>query len=530
MKKTSRIITFLFTITLTLVVGLTQSVMALPAFPGAEGYGANTIGGRYGQIFIVDNLNDSGPGSLRAAVEATGPRTVVFKVSGNIVLMSSLVILNPFLTIAGQTSPSGICIAGYPLTINTHEVIITHMRFRVGTQSVNYQRDSEGNIVYFDELNSHSNEPGTCVGNIVSPPTHPKDKAYPCPLTGGEKPGNLDNFVIYGEEWGRNPAYNIIIDHCSFSWGVDETLTITGGVENTTISWSIISEGLSHAGHSKGEHSKGLMVASYAGNSNSVSIHHNYIAHNTARNPLIAANLESETSADVVNNVVYNWYGGMYMHAYGIPEVNFTHNYVKQGPMSRDYSREVMYRIKEIQTPVPILYVHGNIGSTRLSQEEPQWNVGEYFHDRSLDPAWQQTTRWNTPTVTTSEMSRGVANCILNSVGAMGPKRDVIDSRVIRDFHNGTGTIRSNVVYPDDYAVYPDIQAPEDNDRDGMADSWEESQGLNSSQNDSAEDKDNDGYTNIEEYFHFLSAESVPGFDTCLSDAVLPAPANLRLQ
>lgn len=504
--------------------------MALPAFPGAEGYGANTMGGRFGQVMIVDNLNDSGPGSLRAAVEATGRRIVVFRVSGNIVLQSSLVVLNPFLTIAGQTSPGGISITGYPFMINTHEVIITHMRFRVGTQSVNYQRDSEGNIEYFDTMNSFPREPGSCSGNRVPPPTDPKDNAYPCALSGGEKPGALDNFVVYGKEWGRNDAYNIIIDHCSFSWGVDETLTITGGVEDITVSWSIISEGLSHAGHSKGEHSKGLMVASYPGNTNSVSIHHNYIAHNTARNPLISALPGSETSADVVNNVVYNWFHGMYMHATGIPKINFTHNFAKQGPQSHAYCRELMYEIKNPKTPTPILYVQGNIGSTRLSQEEPHWNVGEYFYDRSLDPAWQQENQWNTPNVTTTTMSQEAANCILHSVGAMAPRRDSVDTRVIQDFHDGTGTIKRNIVYPDDYAYYPDLSAPVDKDKDGMADLWESSQGLNVSTDDSAGDKDNDGYTNIEEYFHYLAAQSVPSFSECLNTSILPPPIHLRIE
>ena len=460
----------------------------LPAFPGAEGFGARTAGGRGGQVIKVINLNDSGPGSLREAVEAparnylngsyeyesmeaytarleaSGRRIVVFEVSGIINLESTLMITYPYITVAGQTSPGGILVTGYQTTVNTHDVIIRHMRFRVGSHRI----------------------------------------------AGGADPEKLDSFDIRGKGWNTNDGYNIIIDHCSFSWGVDETFTITGGVNNTTVQWSIVSEGLSYAGHPKGEHSKGLMVSGkgqgeYPGTT--VSLHHNYLTQNAARNPEIYTPEGVDMTVDITNNVVYNWDGGRSPQNGGAAKTNWVHNYVKQGVDSNSYSFEVRYS-SPVSPAIPLIYVDGNIGSTRLIQSDPQWNVGVSWTSELLSEDFRQLTSWPAPPVNTTEMSYDYALEILSGVGATVPVRDSVDERVIGYFAAGTGALIDNVIYPDDFPLFEDLPAPADSDGDGMADSWEEAQEFNVGVNDSALDHDGDGYTNIEEYLHYLAEGS----------------------
>ena len=153
-------------LTLTLMAGSAVSI-SIPAFPGVEGAGASTPGGRSGTVIAVTNLNDSGPGSLRQAVETEGPRIVIFRISGIITLESPLTIVRPYITIAGQTAPGdGICIRGQTTEVNTHDVILRYLRFR------------RGNL---------------------------KDR---------------------NDGLGGHPEKNIIVDHCSASWGLDENLSM----------------------------------------------------------------------------------------------------------------------------------------------------------------------------------------------------------------------------------------------------------------------------------------------------------------
>ena len=477
----------------------------LPAFPGAEGYGAKTIGGRGGEVIKVTNLNDAGPGSFREAVTTEGPRIVVFEVSGIINLDSEINIYEPFLTIAGQTSPGGILVTGRNTRINTHEVIMQHMRFRGGSQGVSYERDVDENIIYYNVPQYALRNTGECIGEIIAKVPN----GLPCALTDGADPETLDSFNVWGSGWGPNDAYNIIIDHCSFSWGIDDNLSLTGGVLNATVQWSIVSEGLSRAGHPKGEHSKGMMVSGKpeGGPANSVSLHHNYIAHNVDRSPLLYSAEDVDTTVDYVNNVTYHWKGGLSPMGEEKVKVNWIHNYAKPGLSaqvpSHPWSFEVAYYAEDI-FPEPLLYVSGNIGSSRMSQTDPQWNVGWHFQPQLLDTAWKKETSWTVPAVTTTVMSSDYALEILNDVGATKPVRDSVDSRVISDFTAETGEIILNVTYPDDFPVFTTPTPPADSDNDGMADSWETTEGFNVGVDDSALDNDGDGYTNIEEYLHYL--------------------------
>ena len=219
--------------------GFAADTPLVPAFPGAEGFGSMTRGGRGGKVIAVTNLNDSGPGSLREACETEGARIVVFKVSGTITLESALKISNPYITIAGQTAPGdGICIRKYPISIRASEVIIRYLRVRLGNEA---EDDA-------DAISSRYQK-------------------------------------------------NIIIDHVSASWSVDETVSIYH-CENITVQWCLISESMYNAGHVKGTHGFGGIWGS-----NYSTYHHNLLAHHSSRNPRFASGCGY---TDFRNNVVYN--------------------------------------------------------------------------------------------------------------------------------------------------------------------------------------------------------------------------------
>jgi hypothetical protein len=224
---------------------------ALPVFPGAEGTGTTTPAGRAGQVIRVTNLHDRGPGTLRAALAGDGPRVILFESAGIIDLDSNLVIEQPFVTVAGQTAPSpGITLRGATVVVATHDVLIQHIRIRVGD-------DPEG-----------------------------------------PRPGARDALRLLGSE----EIYNIVIDHVSMSWAIDELFSIYNS-RDVTVRHSIFSEGLNHSLHPEGAHSKGVFIAE---GTQAFTFVGNLVAHNEDRNPAIKGN----TSAIVVNNVIYNWGNG----------------------------------------------------------------------------------------------------------------------------------------------------------------------------------------------------------------------------
>lgn len=226
------------------------SAAELPAFPGAEGHGATTPGGRGGKVIRVTSLADSGPGSLREALLTKGPRVVVFAIGGIIDLKKDITVREPYLTLAGQSAPGdGICLRGAALRIATHDVIVRYLRVRVG-----------------DDPN-------------------------------GPNPDNRDGIGISDP---MSVPHHIVLDHCSVSWAIDENVQLWYPCHDITIQWCLIAESLERSLHPKGAHGMGLLVGDHA---RRISIHHNLLAHHMDRSPL----LKGDTLAEVVANVIYNW-------------------------------------------------------------------------------------------------------------------------------------------------------------------------------------------------------------------------------
>ena len=410
----------------------------MPAFPGAEGFGANTPGGRGGKVMLVVNLNDSGPGSLREACDAKGPRTVVFRVAGWIDLKSAIVIKEPFMTIAGQTAPGdGIGVRGNELTVRTHDVILRYLRVR----------------------------PGDIAGDEV------------------------DGISIGGD------SKDVIVDHCSAGWSIDEALSPSGGISNITVQWSIIAEALNQSIHKKGAHGYGSLARAIGG----VTFHHNLWAHNTARNPRLGDNYGKAPfpTFDVRNNVMYD-YGGMCSGMTGDTlNANYVANYIRPGPSS-DRKRGIIVFTDTAQTQY---FTDGNVieGGIRLFDRIE--NDGHKWVTIEAKP-------FEVPPVRTTSAGQALED-VLAGVGAIRPVRDSVDARIIEEVRSRTGHVIDSQWEVGGWPVYKQARPPVDSDRDGMPDDWETAHGLNPRDpSDAAKDRDGDGYTNLEEYLNALVSPS----------------------
>jgi pectate lyase len=433
----------------------------IPAFPGAEGFGAVTVGGRGGRVIEVTNLNDAGPDSLRAAVEAEGPRIVVFRLAGTIGLESSLVVTHPYITIAGQTAPGeGITLRDVSsvveaiLLIETHDVVIRFLTLRAGPPSA-------GDAMRIQASDAHD-------------------------------------------------TYNVVIDHNSMSWAVDRDLATWYDVHEISIQWNIFSEGLNCSIHPKGCHSKGVLLGGYASDENkdksgagNISFHHNLMAHNGERNPYI----ETSGVIDVVNNIAYNPFG-TFSHIDMVYQlapdlVNYIGNYYKPGP-----NTEVKYGIRALNpgTPGAGIFVHGNIGPQRENDSLPEINI--------IDPDSRQfivSKPFPAETITTTTalqaydqvLAGAGANMGLNCDGTFFSRRDAIDTRIVNEVIDGTGKIIDDPSEVGGWLTIPPATPCTDSDHDGMSDSWEQKNGFNPADpSDDSIDADGDGYTNIEEFLN----------------------------
>ena len=476
----------------------------IPAFPGAEGGGMYTAGGRGGKVLVVTNLNDDGPGSFRWACEQGGARIIVFNVSGIIWLKTPIILRAPYVTIAGQTAPGdGVCIAGQSFQVNTHDVIVRHMRFRRGATNVWYREDS----------------------------------------------------------FGGNPVGNIMIDHCSCEWGLDENISFYRHMfdmgdgkpsrkeptVNVTIQNTISAKGLDTYNHAFG---------STIGGENTTFMR-NLWADNTGRNPSIGWG----GVFNFVNNVIYNWVhrtadGGEFSTM-----SNFINNYYKPGPLTPKDS-PVGYRIVKSESRSQKLfpyaqygrvYAIGNImeGNERVTKDNWDGGIQTSDKDGKLNPDELALMKSNEPfpmahmTILPSEKT---FDYVLENVGATLPTRDIVDERIINEVRTGEayyvkklpkdnpygdhwgmrdrskneeGLFKYRRLPKDSYKKgiitdprqmggYPEYKGEPrvDTDGDGMPDDWEIAAGLNPNDpSDANGDCTGDGYTNIEKYINGISTK-----------------------
>lgn len=388
-------------------------------------------------MLFVTNLNDSGPGSLRAAIEAKGPRIVIFRVSGIIELKSRLVIRNPYITIAGQTAPGdGICLKGDQLVITAHDVVVRYIRVRPGDI-----KRKEMDAIWVDR------------------------------------------------------AENVIIDHCSASWGIDETLSVTDS-KNVTVQWCFITESLHRSYHRKGPHGFGSLIT---GGEGGVTFHHNLYAHHASRNPRAGG---SEGMPGIVldfrNNVIYNWgYRAGYSGESQV-RINYIANYLKPGPSTTESARGYGFRPGGSKT---FIFLTGNFFAG--------------FPDKTrnnkllIDPRGGGGTIVNSPfpaPPVRTDPAEVAFKRVLKEGGAVLPKRDAVDKRIVEEVMKGTGRIINSQDEVGGWPEYKSVPPPPDSDMDGIPDDWERRNHLNPlDPSDANGDFDGDGYTNIEEYINSLA-------------------------
>lgn len=532
-----------------------QETAELPSFPGAEGFGAITTGGRGGDVYHVTNLDDSGEGSFRWACGKSGARTIVFDVSGTIHLKSELKLRNGNVTIAGQTAPGdGICIADYPFVISAPNVIIRFMRFRLGNEAL--------------KTNNKAHE--------------------------GDGLGGMD-------------GQRVMIDHCSVSWSIDECLSVYGS-KNITVQWCMVTQSLVNSGHSKGAHG-------YGGNwgGAGASFHHNLLAHHGSRTPRLGPrpSTQLDERLDLRNNVMYNYagegcYGGEAM------TVNIVNNYYKPGPataslnagkqkrMAKPGIRTFDYCIKaenlktttknynkvmgtslttctltvdpsdkgyltfegdENQYEIDIeklciyvngqevkvstndwgkclhkwgsYYIEGNVNTKYDDVSADNWTIGLFNQiDTGKKVDYHNATEEDLHAYVPMEFAAVTTHSadmayerVLDFAGA-SLHRDAYDEMMVSDTRNGEascivsgigkGFINSQdeVVYADGTTGFPalnSLEAPVDTDGDGMPDEWEMANGLD--RNDPADGKviAANGYTNLECYLNSLVAHIMEG-------------------
>lgn len=492
----------------TILIGISSCVQSmaetesrLDAFPGAEGFGRYTTGGRGGKVYHVTTIEDGmQPGTLRHAVMQDEPRTVVFDVAGTIFLKHPLHINNGNLTLAGQTAPGdGICIAGRQVSFNGDNTIVRYLRFRIGNDS----------------------------------------------------PGSPDGI-------GGTDFRNLIIDHCSVSWSVDECCGLYGG-DDFTVQWCIFSEALRAAGHSKGgNHGYGAIFGGAH-----ASYHHNLLAHAESRMPRLGPRpgTQEREHVDVRNNVIYNWAGGGCYGGEGM-KVNLVNNYYKPGPATPMES-PVSYRIASVNVRTteyvtdhrgrpnvwkPMehvwgrFYVDGNVMEGNDEVTSDNWTKGFLAQidnnncDGTFNDSIAEAIRLHEPLdagLITTHSAREAFELVLDNVGC-SKVRDAVDERVIEETRSGTARFKGSrasdanmypgfidtqydVCLPGETSPWPvlsdhgvDKSFLVDSDGDGIPDVWETANGLNpkNAADGNATNLSPEGYTNLEVYLNSLVPSS----------------------
>ena len=453
------------------------------AFPGAEGGGMYTTGGRGGKVIHVTTLADSGAGSLRAALAESGARTIVFDVAGLIDLKSQLNIAKGDVTIAGQTAPGdGICLKGFSTKMKANNVIIRFVRFRMGDEN-----KQESDAI-----------------------------------------------------WGRY-FQDIILDHCSMSWSVDECSSFYAN-KNFTMQWCIMTESLCNSVHGKGSHGYGGIWGG-----KNASFHHNLLANHKSRNPRfdhpeVYDNYVNthRGHVDYRNNAVYNWgdnstYGGEGAW------FNMVGNYYKPGPASKDrkyfLDANGIYTSSKTDYGYPLLYLSGNV-HTKHSDITGDNSIGIYWHDHktntppdaskilsSVQPLYGPSSE----TVYTTTHTAETAFERILSYGGASLSRDSVDERACTDAKTGKATFtdggngsKNGIIdtqtavggWPAYEATSAELAKVKDSDGDGMPDWFEDQFGLKKSDASDGNAKTLDSYgryTNLEMYLHYLVKDIVEG-------------------
>lgn len=436
------------------------------AFPGAEGFGKYTTGGRGGKVYIVSNLNDNGEGSFRKAALAKGPRIIVFSISGTIHLESPLSIKDN-VTIAGQSAPGdGICLADYPVSLGGNNIIVRYMRFRMGDKNQNSGMVDGG---------------------------------------GGD------------DALGGMRRKNIIIDHCSLSWSTDEVFSIYAG-DSTSVQWNIISEPLNYSYHfEKGDTDFEKHGFGGIWGGKHFSAHHNLFAHCNNRTPRFDGIRNSPAeNVDFRNNVIYNW-GQNNVYAGEGGNYNIVNNYYKAGPAT---SKSVRSRIANPyntnKIPFGKFYIEGNYieGFPEVSAHNWKGVVMEKGTPQDAEQA-----RLNKPFPVeeiNTQSPREAYKQVLLYAGASF-KRDTLDQRIIQNVANGTGNIIDvqggfphGTAYEKSKIAWPALKSAipkKDTDKDGIPDEWEVKSGLNKDNHSDANSYTlSKEYTNIEVYLNSLVA------------------------
>jgi hypothetical protein len=488
----------------------------LPGFPGAEGAGKYTTGGRGSTaspttVLEVTNLNDAGAGSLRQALNGTySSRTVVFRVCGVIHLVTQLSI-PANTTIAGQTAPGdGICLADKQTTVKGNNVIVRYLRFRLGDQYQNL---------------------GMVNGS-----------------------GDEDNFDSIG-------GYNgLIVDHCSFSWGEDESLTCYKG-DNTTLQWNLISEGLNYSYHFETGDTD-FERHGYGGiwGGRHASFHHNLLAHLQGRNPRfdgsrnLAPNTAGQENAEFVNNVLYDW-GSYTVNGGEGGNYNIVNNYYKYGPSTSSNTSagvavksQILNPYKSSTLPYGQYYVVGNYVDNSAFITSHNWR-GVSMNGGTLADTTQAKVAASFaigPDALPTQTAAAAYTSVLAGVGCVVPTRDPIDQRIVQEVQNRTGTIidvQGGYPHGTPYSTSQvawqvlncNTAAPADTDHDGMPDTYESAHGLNPIDPADRATLAANGYPNLENYLSSLVASTVLATTKAATPSALlqvfpnPAPAGLAI-
>jgi hypothetical protein len=420
------------------------------AFPGAEGFGRFARGGRGGDVYHVTTLDDDGQGSLRDGIRsAEGPRTIVFDLSGTILLKSPLVIDKSYLTIAGQSAPGdGICLRDQTFRIRkASHIIVRYLRIRLGDQN------------------------------------KPRPSGPDC----------IDTTDID----------HVIFDHLSAGWGIDGNHDLRRG-GNFTLQWSIYAEALNNSLHHKGSHA---MLASFRDLTAGISLHHNLLASSRERHPTLGGSPRTDPKAlaDFRNNVIYNLEGATNL---GNCKINVINNYYRPGPNTP--TDRLPLAIKAENRGATKVYLSGNLfeGTNKFDRDNllavdfVRWAKGNYLTTTAAEV--RHDSEFSLDKIPFTQSARYAYETVLARSGA-SLVRDAADTRIVKGVRDRTHHMIDS---QDEVGGWPELKtkpAPSDRDRDGIPDRWENDHGLHPDDaSDGNRDRDNDGYTNLEEYLNGL--------------------------